>query len=47
MQGVISSCYLILIDMDCAMCLSNEKAIEEAMKKMGTEELKGKLKEAI
>ena len=33
--------------MECARCLSNEEAIEEGMKEMGTEEMKDKLREAI
>ena len=33
--------------MEYAICLSNEKAIEEAMKELGIKELKDKLREAI
>ena len=39
--------YLILIDMEYAMCLSDGKDIGEAMKEIGIEELKDKLREAI
>ena len=43
----ISYHYLILIDMECARCLSNEKAFEEAMKEIGIEELEDKLWEVL
>ena len=40
MCKVIHLTLLILIDMECSMCLSNGKAIEEAMKERGIQELK-------